>query len=372
MLIGLDASRAAIDRRTGTEAYAKFLIQALVDPALQSGHRLRLYFNNPPSQGLFPQRPGLEEVVIPFPRFWTHWRLARELAKRPPDIFFTPAHVIPYTYRGISVATVHDLGYLHFPQTHPRRQLAYLRWSTKHNARRSRLIIADSLATKQDLERFYQQPAGKIEVAYPGIDPALNPVTDPAILANVCRKYSITPPYLLFIGTLQPRKNVGRLIEAFKDSAVPEKLVLAGGKGWLADPILDQVKSLEASVRDRIRLVGYIDEADKAALISGSSALLYPSLYEGFGFPVLEGQACGTPVLASNTSSLPEIAGPGALFIDPLDTKSLAKAIKQLVSDMALRESLIQAGHRNVARFTWQSTAKRVLFVLEKAAGSPI
>jgi hypothetical protein len=154
MIIGIDASRAVTKQRTGTEACAYFLIQSLIPLAINKGHQLRLYFNQPPPTGLFPQHALVEPVVIPFPRLWTHLRLAWELQQRPPDIFFTPAHVIPFTYHGRSVATVHDLGYHHFPEAHPRQQLRYLRWSTRHNGRRSHCVIADSQATKQDLIQF--------------------------------------------------------------------------------------------------------------------------------------------------------------------------------------------------------------------------
>jgi glycosyltransferase involved in cell wall biosynthesis len=391
MIIGVDASRAVTRQRTGTEAYAYFLTQALIPLAAERGYQLRLYFNQPPPSDLFPEDDFVEHVVIPFPRLWTHLRLAWELQRQPPDLFFTPAHVIPYTYRGLSVATVHDLGYHYFPEAHPPRQLSYLRWSTRHNGRIARRIIADSQATKNDLIRFDEVAPDKIDVVYPGIDPGLRPLSNREQITAVLQKYGITPPYLLFLSTLQPRKNLVRLIQAYAAAKVPHQLVLAGKQGWLAEPILTEVNHQSSIVNRQSSIVnrqssiinrqssivnrqssivtpGFIDDDDKAALLSGATALLYPSLYEGFGFPVLEAQACGAPVLCANSSSLPEVAGEAALLIDPEDTEAITVAIQRLVNDPLLRHQLALAGLENVRRFTWRETAVQVLQVLEKAA----
>lgn len=372
MIIGIDASRAVKLQRTGTEGYAYFLINALIPVAQQGGHCLRLYFNESPAPDLFAAAPHVQPVVIPFPRIWTHWRLARELHQNPPDVFFTPAHVIPLTYRQPTVATVHDLGYHHFPEAHTRDQLWYLKWSTRHNGRSSRLVIADSAATRQDLIEFYDIPSSKIRIVYPGVDPALSQVTDEAEITAVLRKYSITPPYLLYLSTLQPRKNLIRLIRAYVHSKVPHQLVIAGKKGWLAGPILDEIFHLDMAVAKKIIMPGFVPNEDKEALISGATALLYPSLYEGFGFPVLEAQACGTPALTANTSSLPEIAGDSALLVDPFDVNAIADGIRQLTRDPLLRHELVQKGFENVRRFTWKATAKQVMAVLETAVSSQL
>jgi glycosyltransferase involved in cell wall biosynthesis len=332
----------------------------------QGGHSLRLYFNEAPPDGQFPK--SAERVVLTFPRLWTHLRLARELHNRPPDLFFTPAHVIPFSYRGPSVATVHDLGFRYFPQAHTRRQVAYLRWSTGHNARRSRRVVVDSRATRDDLVRFYDTDPNKIDVIYPGIDPELAPERDPQKLADTQHRLGIHPPYILYIGTLQPRKNLTRLIDAFAASQLPHQLVIAGKAGWLARSILDTAFNYQSLATNNILLPGFVADDDKAALISGAEALLYPSLHEGFGFPVLEGQVCGTPVMCADTSSLPEIAGDGALLVDPLDTDGMTAAIRRIVGDQALRQRLRQAGLDNVKRFTWEQTAARVMQALEAAA----
>ena len=371
MLIGIDASRTTTGRRTGTEAYARFLIQALIPLAGAAGHQLRLYFNQTPPAGLFPDSQAVEIRVIPFPRLWTHLRLAAELQRQSPDVFFTPAHVIPFSYFGPSVATVHDLGYLAFPEAHTGRQLAYLRWSTAHNARRGRLVVADSEATKHDLIEHYQVDATKIDVIYPGIDPSLAPVTDEAELRRVAEKYGVQRPYLLAIGTLQPRKNLARLIEAHAESGVAAQLVLAGKPGWRSEPILSAVEQYRRTLtggRSSIILPGFVADEDKAALISGAEALLFPSLYEGFGFPVLEGNACGTPVLAANSSSLPEIAGDAALLVDPLQLDDIAAGITIITTDQATRQRLQTAGLANIERFSWTEAAGQLLETLVRVA----
>lgn len=364
MVIGIDASRAAIAQRTGTEAYAYFLLRALLPLAGERGHTIRLYFNQPPDPALFPAFPHVEQRIIPFPRLWTHGRLAWELYRHPPDLFFTPAHVIPFSYRGRSVATVHDLGYHHFPEAHTRWQVAYLRWSTRHNGRSAHTILADSQATKDDLIHFYNTPAANIAVVYPGVDPALQRAHEAEITA-VCHKYAITRPYFLYIGTLQPRKNLIRLVEAFAATNLPHQLVLAGKPGWLSQPLLAKISNLQSAISN-LHLPGFIPDSDKVALLSGATALLYPSLYEGFGFPLLEAQACETAVLAANTSSLPELAANSALLVDPLNTTAIRDGIIRLAQDERLRQSLVAKGCENVKRFEWGKTAVSVLNLLEK------
>lgn len=368
MLIGIDASRSVTPLRTGTEAYAYFLIRSLITQTENDVHRLRLYFNQSPTPGLFPELPHVEFRVIPFARMWTHVRLARELQQHPPDVFFTPAHVIPFLYRGASVATVHDLGYHYFADAHTKSQVAYLKLSTRANGRIAQEIIADSTTTKADLIRFYDTDAGKINVIYPGLDPGLKRVDDPELMADTCKKYGIDAPYLLYIGTLQPRKNLERLVRAFAQSGLPHQLVLGGKLGWQTGAILKEIASLDATARERVLLPGYVAENDKAILLSGAEALVYPSLYEGFGFPVLEAQVCGTPVLAANSSSLPEISAGSALLVDPLEVDEIAEGMRQIVLDGDLRQEMIASGYKNVRRFDWDKTAVAALRVLEKAA----
>jgi glycosyltransferase involved in cell wall biosynthesis len=275
---------------------------------------------------------------------------------------------LPLWTRVPAVVTVHDLGYLYFSEAHPTRQRWYLDWSTRHSARTARLVIADSEATKRDLVAHYGVQPEKIRVAYPGFDADLAPVTDPAALADVKRRYGIKGDYFIHVGTLQPRKNLARLVEAF--SAIPSdaqiQLVLAGKKGWLYDDLFHQVRSLD--LEGRVLFPGYVDDGDRAALLSGAIAYVFPSLYEGFGFPALEAQACDTPLICAHSSSLPEVAGDGALQVDPLDVEGLARALTRLLQDESLRAELIARGRHNRGRFSWRACAETIMDAFEAVA----
>jgi glycosyltransferase involved in cell wall biosynthesis len=372
MLIGIDASRATALRRTGTEVYSLYLIEALL--ALDTAHQFRLYFNDGPDREL-AGRFGLavshrvEVRSIPFPRLWTHVRLGLEVARHPPDVLFVPSHVLPLWIRCPAVATVHDLGYLYFPEAHHPRQRRYLDWSTRHNARVARVVIADSLTTKRDLQVHYHVAASRIIVAYPGRDRDLVPVRDAHVIAAVKRRYGVLGDYFLHIGTLQPRKNLARLVRAFAGlSDVSDvQLVLAGKKGWLYDEVFQLVQSM--GLERRVLFPGFVDDLDKKALLSGATGYVFPSLYEGFGIPVLEAQACDVPLICANSSSLPEIAGDGALLFDPRDIEQLTCAMERTLMDADLRDDLVSRGRRNVERFSWRACAQRVMETLEQAAG---
>lgn len=358
--IGLDASRATTAHRTGTENYARRILQGLLAAAPEQ--TFTLYFRAPPPPKLFPTHAHTRYCVIPFPRLWTHLRLSWELltAHPRPDVLFVPAHVLPLVNPVPAVVTVHDLGYRHFPEAHPPRQRAYLDWSTRFSARAAHRIIADSQATRADLAHFYAIPREKITVVYPGYDDTLRP-GDPTLVRE---KYQLPERYVLHVGTLQPRKNLARLIEAVgilnTKIAAPVTLVLAGQPGWLAAPLLAQARTNAAYVR----LLGYVPDADLAGLYSGAAAFAFPSLYEGFGFPVLEAMACGTPVVCANTASLPELVGDAALQVNPLDAVALATALHQLLTDAPLVANLRARGFEQIKRFSWAKAVRETLEVL--------
>jgi len=387
MLIGIDASRAVAGQRTGTETYSLNLIRALV--GLGTGHRFRLYTNGPAHEPGISEMPGSSIHSIPFPRLWTHLRLSAEMLARPPDLLFVPAHVLPLIHPRRSVVTVHDLGYLRYPAAHRPADRRYLDWSTRWNAQQATLVLADSQATKDDLARAYGVDRGKIRVVYLGRDEAFGPVRDANELAAVREHYGIAGRYLLYVGTLQPRKNLARVIEAFARLAgdpsagslarvahrpgragqaaalADVQLVLAGKRGWLYDDLFAQVTRL--GLAGRVRFPGYIPDADLPALLSASLAFVFPSLYEGFGIPVLEAGACGVPVITSNTSSLPEVAGDAALLVDPHDVDAIADAMVRLVTDADLRAELTRRGQENIKRFSWEKCARETLAVLVEA-----
>lgn len=363
MLIGIDASRAALARHTGTETYAYRLLLALAEhasPALQ----LRLYTHQPPQQAPWPAGPHLETRVLPFPRLWTHLRLSAELALNPPDVLFVPAHVLPIHCPVPAVVTVHDLGYHYFPAAHTAFQRRYLTWSTRRHARVATHLIADSVATKADLQRFYHADPARITVVHLGRDETLCPTPADAVRA----KYNLPSAYILYLGTLQPRKNLPRLLAAFAEVAshFPQHLVLAGRRGWLYEDLSRQVAAL--GLTGRVHFPGYVDAADKAALLSGATLYAFPSLYEGFGLPVLEAMACGTPVLTSRTSSLPEVAGDAAWLVDPEDVTDIAAGLAILLGQTEERERLRQRGFAQVQHFSWRQAAQQLLTVLTTAA----
>jgi len=367
MLIGIDASRAATRERTGTGNYSLQLIRHLL--ALESGHRYRLYFNRPPTVELFPMRADLELRVMPFPRLWTHVRLSWEMARQPPDVLFVPAHVLPLVHPRCSVVTVHDLGYRHYPEAHPLLDRLYLDLSTRYNAQAARRVIAVSQATQDDLVQHYGIEPGKISVVYSGWDERMQPVEDEGTIERVKARYGIRGEYVLYVGTLQPRKNLGRLLEAvalLREQAQRGEapgLVIAGRKGWLYDPVFQQVERL--GLEREVVFPGYVPQEDLPALLSGARLFVFPSLYEGFGLPVLEAMACGTPVVCSNVSSLPEVAGDAAFLVDPRDVKGMAEAMNRLLQDEGLRAEVVERGYRRVRQFSWDRCARETLAVLE-------
>jgi glycosyltransferase involved in cell wall biosynthesis len=272
------------------------------------------------------------------------------------------------------VVTVHDLGYRAFPEAHRPLSRWYLHVGTCFSARTAAHILADSQATKDDLVRHCAVDPARVTVVYLGRDDSLGPTTDSARIFGIQTKLGITRqgrprPYVLYVGTLQPRKNLVRLIDAFARVRATREdvcLVLAGQQGWLSDPIFRRVDEL--SLHEDVLFPGFVPDDDLPALIGGALAFAFPSLYEGFGFPVLEAQACGTPVLASTSSSLPEIAGESALLVDAMDTNAIADGLMRLVADPVLREQLRTAGFANIQRFSWERCARETLGLLERTA----
>jgi glycosyltransferase involved in cell wall biosynthesis len=366
MLIGIDASRAVSRAPTGTETYSRELIRALL--AVDRDKTYRLYTREPVARDFFSSHSNVQMRPIPFPRLWTHVRLSLEMLTQPPDLLFVSAHVLPPIHPRRTLVTIHDLGHLHFPEAHPRLQRTYHTWATKWNARAATHILADSEATQRDIIQFCGIAPDKVTVVYPSYDGHLfRPVSDPALIQATRARLHIDGDYVLAIGTLHPRKNYGRLIQAFSrmtDGA--DRLVIVGKRGWLYGQIFSEVERLE--MQSRVLFLDYVPPADMPVLVSGARLLAFPSLHEGFGLPVLEAQACGTPVVCSMTSSLPEAAGDGALLVDPCDVSALAAAMQRLQNDKALRAKIIANGFENVQRFSWESSARQVLQVIEELA----
>ncbi|MEZ4836330.1 MAG: glycosyltransferase family 1 protein [Caldilineaceae bacterium] len=377
MIIGVDASRATGDIVTGTERYSREIIRHLLSLPAAEAHRWRLYTREDVDPSLFgaDSLPNVEIRPLRARRLWTHTALAAEVVRHRPDVLFVPAHVIPLLPPLLlppSVVTIHDVGYRHFPQAHTRGQRLYLDASTRWSVSAARRIIAISQFTANDLARFYGVKAGKVDVVYEGVASCELRIADCEL--RVAQRSGDVPglsgdrAYALYVGTIQPRKNLGRLIEAFVRicGQVDWDLVLVGKRGWLSEDLY--AAAVRFGVGERVHFPGYLPDDVVDQLMDGALFFAFPSLFEGFGLPVLEAQQKGIPVMTSYNSSLPEIAGDAAILVDPTDVDAIADAMLRLSQDEALRQQLIAAGHENVKRFSWQKAAQETLAVLEKAA----
>lgn len=387
MRIAIDARPAVSAGMTGVGHYARELILRLPQADPRTTY-VAWYLNARRlvrpwrwSRRFFPPRSNLVERWTPIPARWFERSSLRSEIPRLEwllgfDVLFSPNFVPPPTARRQVVLTVHDLAFRLFPETAPLATRQWLR-RLERALRRAAQVIVVSEATRRDLLELYPVDPERVTVIHHGVDTERYRPAPDGEVARVRSGLGLRRPYLLFLGGIEPRKNLPRLVRAFaslrsRRAGDGPGLVIAGaavpwnpeGKEELAAALA----SIPDAVRDRISMPGYVDGPDKVALISGAEALVFPSLYEGFGFPVLEAMACGTPVLTSDVSSLPEVAGEAAVLIDPLDETSIAEGIDRLSEDHTLRERLRAAGLERVKRFTWDDTARRTVEVLHKAA----
>jgi glycosyltransferase involved in cell wall biosynthesis len=365
--IGIDASRTVVAQRTGTERYSLELIRALL--ALPTAHRYLLYFNQPPPAGLLPATGNWTERSLPLPRLWSHLSLSRAVAVDQPDLLFVPAHVLPLGAPARSVVTVHDLGFRFFPRAHPPLAWLYLELSTRWAARQATRIIAISESTRRDLVALYGVREERVRVVYEAADATFKPTHDPAVV----QRHGLSPgQYLLAVGTLQPRKNLSGLLRGFRLYAdgvdEPMPLALVGRPGWGVSALEREVRRL--GLERLVRRLGYVSDDELPALYSGAFAYLQPSLYEGFGLTVLEAMACGTPVIVSSSSSLPEVVGGTGLQIDSRSPPAFAGAIRELIERPALRAELARTGRQRASSFSGERCARETLTVLEEAASA--
>lgn len=268
----------------------------------------------------------------------------------------------PTLLRTRTLLTVHDLSYVRVPEAASPRLKAYLDHVVPLSAKRADYIVADSQATKNDLFSLYGIGESKVEVLLSGVDSRFKPQKDANVLMTTRMRYKIgTAPYIISVGTVQPRKNYGRLIQALaqlRAAGYEIDLVIAGGRGWLEDPIYETIKTTKMEAH--VHFIGFADEADLPALYSGAFCCAFPSLYEGFGLPVLEAMACGVPVVTSNVSSLPEVAGDAAITVDPYDLDAIVAALKSLLDDYSLCEGYVQKGFERAKQFTWDKSAEHL------------
>jgi glycosyltransferase involved in cell wall biosynthesis len=373
MKIGIDVT-SAITQGGGIGRYTRELVQALI--ALDSDNNYRLFSAKPPAAlpvaDPIPSAPHVDYMPALLDERWLYrlWYRLRlplpvQLITGQLDLFHSPDFVLPPVSGNIpTLLTVHDLSFVHSPQTFPARLVSYLNRVVPWSVNRATHILADSLATKQDLIDVWQVPADKITVLYCGVNAMFQPVTEDEVLTAVRHRYNLgKTPYVLCVGTIQPRKNYQMLIRAFRPvaAALPHNLIFAGGKGWLYKEMMAEVEKQE--LNGRVHFIGFVDDADLPALYSASELVAMPSLYEGFGLPLLEAMACGVPVLSSNASSLPEVVGETAVTLSPHNQQAWSQTLHDLLSDPDARQQMVTAGFQQVRQFTWQKSARQLLAV---------
>jgi len=377
MRIGIDC-RTILNPKAGNRAgiahYTYYLVKSLL--ALNKLDEFVLFFDH-------SARDIVKEFLEPnstirffsfsqyrryLPFVYSHLFSAINVRREKLDVFHSPANVVPLGYRGPFTVTIHDLAIYRHPELFPSKQGFSVKYLVPKTVQRADRIIAVSESTKRDVQEFFEIPEEKISVVYEGVLYERFNTTNKEEIEKLRAQFGITGNFLLFVGTLEPRKNLIRLLEAFylllerssgfKDSV---QLVVTGAKGWLYDSIFEEVESRKFG--QRVIFTGYLNAAEIAALYVNAYAFVYPSLYEGFGLPVLEAMAAGTPVITSNVSSMPEIAGSAALLLDPIDIEGLSSAIERVLGDPELRSELSRKGRMQAKRFSWKRCAEETLAV---------
>jgi glycosyltransferase involved in cell wall biosynthesis len=329
----------------------------------------------------FYNRPGEARVDPPLdrlPRLTTNlatkpWRMSALLAHfaRIPqdrifpgvDLFHATDHLLPRLSRVRSVFTLHDLVFCFYPQTHKPLNRWFLTLMMPRFLRAADAVIAVSESTKRDAMQTYDLDEAKIKVIYEGVNPRFRR-SSPGVISSVLHKYDLRERYILSVGTIEPRKNLTSLLEAYvairnQDSQL--KLVIVGKRGWLYEGFFRRLSEL--GLENEVIFPGFVPDEDLPALYSATDLFVFPSLYEGFGLPVLEAMACGAPVVTSNTSSLPEVAGEAALLVDPNSVEALARAMRDVLDNRALRHDLRARGPKQAAKFSWEKAARETLTI---------
>jgi glycosyltransferase involved in cell wall biosynthesis len=372
--IGIDYTAAA-HQRAGIGRYARGLVGALAE--LDADDQFVLLVAG---RGA-PQAPGerwQHSAAVPdnfhirnlplSERMWTIiWHRLRlplpvDLFTGPVDVFHSPDYVLPHVRHGKAVVTIHDLSFLRYPEGAEPKLRRYLAKAVPRAVGRAELVLADSENTRNDIIELLGTSPEKVEVLHPGVDGTFRPVKEDRLLSAARSAYGLDFPFILAVGTLEPRKNHVLLLDAYavlrEISDVPHKLAIAGGKGWLYEGVFRRVEEL--SLERDVVFLGFVPEDDLPALYSLADVFVFPSVYEGFGLPPLEAMACGTPVVASRSSSLPEVVGDAGLMVPPDDPTALAGTIRKLLNDQELRQDLIERGVSQALKFTWQRTGRRL------------
>lgn len=373
MKIGIDGNEANTARRVGIGEFAYQMIYYFAQIA-DTSIDFEIFLKHGPIRDLPEESSQWKYKVFGPRRAWTQFALPVSLfvnAKRP-DVFFSPSHYAPRFSPIPTVISLMDLSYIHYPDYFTTKDLYQLTKWTEYSVNNAAKVFTISNASKNDIMKIYRIPEERIAVLYPGIKPHISLAPHVFPMNELMSKYGITKDFILFVGTLQPRKNISRLIEAFaqiqKKKAHQElQLVIVGKKGWKFDEILTSPEKF--GVKTHVQFLDFVPDDELTLLYQHAICYVLPSLYEGFGLPVLEAMKHDCPVITSNVSSLPEAGGDAALYVDPHDTNDIALKIEKLIEDKNLRNELIQKGREQVKKFSWEKTAREALNILQEVGG---
>lgn len=367
MIIGIDASRANEEKKTGVGWYAYHVIQEM-KKITPDNVRVVLYTNKS-LQGELAELPeNWEEKVLGWKpgRFWTQVRLSWEMLWYAPDVLFIPAHVFPIIHPKKTVMTLHDIAAIRFPDAYNWFEKWYTLWSAKTALKKLWKVITISEFTKSELSsEFRVQSSEKIKVIHLGFDKIYKKIEDKNKIEEVLEKYNIKQPYLYSVGRLETKKNTINTIKAFEKLKTVNNdlsLVLVGGKGHGYEEVESVINN--SKFKNDIITLGWVENSVLPILVNGAEVFVSPSLYEGFGIPVLEAQACSTPVVTAKGSSLEEVGGDGCVYVDPQNVEEIMDSISKLMTDNELRNEKIAKGLKNIKRFSWEKCAKATLEVL--------
>jgi len=372
MIIGIDGNEANVERKVGIGEYAYELFLQFYNlqfsiPNLQ----FTIYLKIQPNSDMPKEREGWKYRVIGPRKLWTRFALPLDLYfhNQKPDVFFTPTHYGPRFSPVKTAISIMDLSFIHFPELFTKHDLYQLTNWTKYSVLKAKKIFTISEFSKNDIIKTYGVSPEKVVVTHPGIKELKTENLKFKNMDGLKKKFGISEKYILFVGTLQPRKNIAKLVEAF--SKLNEKnlqLVIVGKKGWQYGDILEA--PLKYNVENRTKFLDFVENEDLSNLYKNALCFVLPSLYEGFGLPVLEAMKYGCPVVISNVSSLPEAGGDAALYFDPNDADDISNTIEKVINDEKLRQNMIKKGYTQVKKFSWEKTAKGTLKVLEEIGRS--
>lgn len=361
MVIGIDGNEANIDRKVGIGEYAYELL--LQFAKAKEDVKFEVYLKENPRIEMPVPTSNFKYRIVGPKKLWTQFGLPLNLfIEKRPDVFFTPTHYAPRFSPIPTAISIMDLSFIHFPNLFAKRDLYQLTNWTSYSVKNASKIFTISQSSKDDIIDIYGVDDNKIFVTYPGIKEGSNGKI--LTMDDLRKKFGIDKNYILFVGTLQPRKNIIKLIEAF--SKIEREnliLVIVGKKGWLYEDILSAPQKF--GVLERVKFLDFAEDKDLPSLYQNATCFVLPSLYEGFGLPVLEAMKYGCPVLVSNVSSLPEAGGDAAIYFDPKDANDIKEKIEKVISNTKLRSEMIEKGKLQIKKFSWEKTARETLRVLE-------